>query len=121
MRKTSAQILAALGMFALAAPASSQQLALASGPCPVMPSSQPTPQAAVVQPDVIAVFANGLPEGTRVTVGLMDNQKLKGVLLGVRDGRLLLRADRDRSGTLRISFWAIHSIKVREGGAIERP
>jgi hypothetical protein len=51
----------------------------------------------------------------------MDNQKLKGEFLGVDDGRMLFRADRDRSVTLRLSLSAIHSIKVRNGGAIARP
>jgi hypothetical protein len=121
MRKTFAAIVATLVLFVLAVPASGRQLAAVSRPCPVLPSSQPTFQVPDGQPDVIAVFISALRERTRLTVGLMDNQKLKGEFLGVDDGRMLFRADRDRSVTLRLSLSAIHSIKVRNGGAIARP
>lgn len=121
MRKTSAEVVAALVLFALATPASGQPLAVVSQPCPVMASSQPTLKVAGRQPDVMAVFTSALRAGTRVTVGLMDSQKLKGEFLGVSDGRVLFRADRDRSVTLRIPFSAIYSIKVKHGGAIARP
>ena len=121
MYKTSAGVVAALTVFALAGSASGQPLMLVSRPCPVVASNQLTPQAPAVQSDVVAVFTSGLRVGTRVTVGLMDNQKLKGEFLGVRDRLLLLRTDGDRPVTLRISFSAIHSIRVRNGGAIARP
>lgn len=110
MCKTSVAVLAALVLSAPAAAGSGQRQAFV----PILIN-------ATVQRDVVFVFASGLREGTRVTVGLMDNQKLKGEFRGVRDGRLLLRADRDRSITLPIAFSAIHSIKVHRGGSIERP
>jgi hypothetical protein len=121
MRRTSGEVVAALILFALAAPASGQQLAVECRPCPATPSSQPTLKVPGKQPDVIAVFTSDLRAATRVTIGLMDNQKLKGDFLGVSDGRVLFRADRDRSVTLRIPFSAIYSIKVKNGGAIARP
>lgn len=121
MRKRFEDILAALFVFALAAPASGQHLAAVSSPCPLTPPSRPTAQARDVQPDSVAVFTSALRPGTRVTVGLMDNQKLKGEFLGLREGRVLFRGERDRSVTLEISLPAIHSIKVRDGGMIVRP
>lgn len=121
MRKTSARLFAALVLFSLTAPAGSQPLRPAPSPRPGFRSSEPARQALEPPPDVIAVFTRALRPGSRVTVGLMDNQKLKGEFLGVDAGRVLFRADRDRSVTLRISLRAIHSIKVRNGGAIARP
>lgn len=121
MRKRLRDILAAWFLFALAAPASGQHLAVVSNACSLTPPSRPTAQARDVQPDVVAVFTSALRPGTRVTIGLMDNQKLTGEFLGLRDGRLLFRAVRDRSVTLEISLPAIHSIKVRNGGTLVRP
>jgi hypothetical protein len=72
--------------------------------------------------DVVQAFAGHLHHGQRITIGLMDNQKLKGEFLGVIHDRLVLRPDRDRTGgTLPIRFRAIHSIKAQRGGQIERP
>lgn len=121
MRNTSVAILAALALLAVTSPARSQDDVPDTRDCTVRPAALSGMQAASELPDVVAVFISSVRVGTRVTVGLMDNQKLKGEFLGVQDGRLLLRADRDRATTLRIPFLAIHSVKVKSGGAIERP
>jgi hypothetical protein len=72
--------------------------------------------------DVVLAFAGELRSGQRITVRLMDNQKLKGEFAGVQDTRLLFRPDRDRTrATLLIPSRAIHSIEVHRGGAIVRP
>lgn len=121
MRNTSMAILAALALLAVTSPAVSQDDVPSTPDCAVRPAAPSAMQAANELPDVVAVFINSVRPGTRVTVGLMDNQKLKGAFLGVQDGRLLFRADRDRATILRIPFPAIHSVKVRSGGTVERP
>lgn len=121
MRNTSVAILAAVALLLVTNPALSQDDVPITRDCVVRAAAPSGMQTANELPDVVAVFSSGLRPGTRVTVGLMDNQKLKGELVGVRDGRLLLRADRDRATTLRIPLSAVHSVKVRNGGRIERP
>lgn len=88
--------------------------------CLLSPSAREGVRAA--PRDVVLVFASELRHGDRVTLGLMDNQKLKGVFLGIEEGRVLVRLDRDDSGkTLPLPAPSIHSLKVRNGGSVIRP
>jgi hypothetical protein len=81
------------------------------------------PEAIFAAPrDLVLEFADDLRPGQRISVWLMDNQKLKGEFAGIEHDRLLLRLDRVRPGrTLPIRLPAIHSVSVHRGGTIVRP
>lgn len=103
-------------------PAWALALALTVAPytCPISPLPATRIVTEAGMPDVVAVFAAGIPAGSQLKLRLMDNQLLRAEFRGVAGDRLLVRLHQTGE-SLAVPSRAIYSIHTRRGGTVVRP